>query len=625
MTHRHAHAMFQSRIFLMTAAIPLFFAALPLAQAVGTSPQYTVVDLGAIGYLTQAYDFSQAQLFKSNDSGAVAGTSSVDGKSRAVVRLPGASSFSLLPDEGESAASAINASGAIAGWSHAIHERKATVWKQNNAGVWVATILPIPPNYTLSTAWDINDNGLIVGSVEAVAEGAVTGTKYPAFWPSATQDPVIVGGGNAFVGEAFAVNNLGRVVGVKGANTFSSVSQTFYWDVDSANVVIVPNISGPLGTGASSWGAADINENHVMVGGAQGKVTSGFANWEQILPFAWTPSLGTKLIAETLNTTSWALGVNNVGYVVGVQQWGPNSGRTPLVYRQELDANGASVWREYPLLSLVPAADKANWLFSTATGISNVGHIVGEGTFTVAGVTDRHAYMLIPAISDLSVSQTVVTPAAAKPSGSFRSKLTERAVGTGTGGVQSTRVNVRVLNQGPLPATNIVLETQVPEALNVSTTNSADGSCVTGAVVNGKVKVRCAFASLAVGASGNAVIDVSTNVTGSYEVVSTVSATELDSLNSDNNSVKQTVTVTKAQGQSPVVTTNNNTNNNEGQPPPSNSSTGTAAPAANNSGGGCTVGNGKDSDFLLVLLALGSAISLALRRRRRSAAATHFS
>jgi|GEM_PF-2941615 len=578
------HNLLRPGFACLFAIAPLFGLGLSPALA-ATSPQYTVTDLGAVGYLAEEYNFSQAQLFRVNDNGFVVGTSAEGIVAKAVVRTPAGAGFTTLPDGGGSAANAINVLNVVAGWSHVNHLPIATIWQQDSLGAWIAQILRLPEGYTKSAAWDINDSGVIAGTVEND-----TG-KYAVYWPAAGQDPVFVGGGNALFGEAFAVNNLGRVVGVAGRNVWGSINQSYYWDIGSVSRVIVPNITGPLGTGASSWGAADINEQNVIVGGADAKVTSRYRTWDQTEPFAWSATDGTQLIGNITSNNTWALAINDAGYVVGEQQLVVSNvpptepkNRSPLVYRQEMDAQGVTAWKQYDLSTQIPVADQPNWWFYSATGISGVGRIVGMGSVAIAGGWERHAYMLTPAVSDLSISQTVVAAtAAAKP----RSKLSAR-VATGSALPQDTQIKLRVLNQGPLVATNVLVQTELPAGVSVDSTTAGAGSCVSTPAANGPTAVRCSFASLPVGSVGNVTLALSAAVAGEFEITSTVSATELDTLNEKNNRVSHKVAVAKGVVTDPAA-------GNQGTPGTGTNNAGTNTTGTNNTGTNNTsVGNSAD-------------------------------
>jgi len=584
MPNRPNHFLLRPCFACLFAAAPLLGLGLSSALAAATTPQYTVTDLGAIGYLAEEYNFSQAQLFRVNDNGFVAGTSAVSTASRAVVREPGAAGFTFLPDGGASAANAINVTNVIAGWSHVNHLPIATVWQQDSGGIWLAQTLRLPEGYTKSAAWDINDNGMIAGTVEND-----TG-KYAVYWPAVAQDPVFVGGGNALFGEAFAVNNLGRIVGVAGRNVWGSINQSYYWDIGSAKMDIVPNISGPLGTGASSWGATDINEQNVIVGGANAKVTSGHFTWDQTEPYAWSATDGTQLIGTITSNNTWALAVNDAGYVVGEQQRvlsnapaNDPKNRSPLVYRQEMDAQGVTTWKQYDLSTQIPLADQPNWWFYSATGISSVGRIVGVGSLAVSGGLARHAYMLTPAVSDLSISQTVVAPAPSAKSRVARSKVSARAVSA-----QDTQIKLRVLNQGPLVATNVLVKTELPVGLSVDSTTAGEGSCVSTPTANGPTAVRCTFASLPVGSAGNVTLAVSAVAAGEFEITSTASATELDTLNDKNNRVSQKVAVAKGVVSDPAA-------GNQATPGTSTNNTGTNNTGTGNTGTGDSVDQSKSA------------------------------
>jgi probable HAF family extracellular repeat protein len=141
-----------------------------------------------------------------NDGGTVVGTS--DGK--AVVWRRG--KLRELPGlGGESAATAVNNKGVVAGWSESISgERHAVVWRRNGR------LVDLGPGQAL----DLNSRGLVVGSTPD--DGAVA-------WKGTSIRPL------GLQGIAHAVSDSGLVAGV--VFDSSRFAQAFVWDKGHVSLV----------------------------------------------------------------------------------------------------------------------------------------------------------------------------------------------------------------------------------------------------------------------------------------------------------------------------------------------------------------------------------------------------
>lgn len=542
-----------SRILAFTFA---FSMVMPLYAE--NHPQYTVTDLGPIGYVSEEYDFSQAQVFRVNDAGLVIGSSEILSLQQAIVFPSGSTAYVELPDytDEASAASGMNGQGDIVGWTNISGLSEAALW-QFVAGSWQLSNLPLLNGYSSSRAWDINDNGVIVGSLN-------DGEKhYAAYWPNATAQPILLGDGSGFEGEAFALNNSAIISGVQGPNVKGEPSSSFRWQVGDLSETLLPLISDDV-KAITSWGGADINNSGLIVGGANALISNPFSSYPVTHPFVWSASAGIEDLLPLFSSTAWANNINDAGYVVGETigralnqpQGAPTSpvingkpGRIPFVYRQETDDEGNTNWQEYLLWDQIPEEDRAVWHFYKASGISNVGRIVGLGGKLVGEDYAWHAYMLTPAVADLSVTQTtlntvVVPKPLAKPLSKYLSnpKVFNKA-NQGANPAAPSQIEISVSNHGPLAATDIQLNHVLDAKLSIDSIDASSGTCESTLNVDNNTLLDCVFAGLAVNEVGKIILKISSDTTGDYPISISVSANESDSLNSANNQLNKTINV----------------------------------------------------------------------------------
>ncbi len=549
-----------------------FFLALSIAMPLYAEnhPRYTVTDLGLIGYVSEEYDFSQAQVFRINDAGMVIGSSEILEQQQAIVFQPGSTAYIELPDYDESAAaSGLNSQGDIVGWTNSSGLPSAALW-QFVTGSWQLSNLPLLEGYTSSRAWDINDNGVIAGSLN-------DGSKhYAAYWPNVAAQPILVGEGSGFEGEAFALNNNAMISGIQGPNVWGQPSASFHWQVGAPSVSLLPKISDDI-KAITSWGGVDINNSGIIVGGADALFVGGYFSFAVTHPFAWSESTGTQDLLPSSSSTAWAHNINDAGYVVGetigafVNQLNENNGpptspvvngepgRIPFVYRQETDAEGNTNWQEYLLWDQIPIEDRDIWHFYKASGISNVGHIVGLGGKFVSVEEGYawHAYILTPEVADLSVEQT--TP-------NDQTSTKPRAVKAQSADPQqdSSQIVITVRNHGPLAATNIHLNNVLAAELSIDSIDAGAGSCQSTLNANNNdTLLDCVFDTLAVNEVGKVILKIGSATTGDYPISINVSADEADSLNNTNNQLNKTISV-QGTTHSPTGDHQDNPNDNPG-------------------------------------------------------------
>jgi probable HAF family extracellular repeat protein len=176
-------------------------------------------------------------------------------------------------------------------------------------------------------------------------------------------------------------NNLGQVVGSSGLHAA-------IWNGSTATDL------GTVGSGVMSF-AYDINDAGQVVGASD--------TWGTTLRQAaiWNGTVGTALGLAGL--TSAALAINNPGQVVG---WGQVQEAIyyPADYQPlnpnrvwyTIWTNHAFVWNDTVATDLNTAlfAIGAGWVLTEATGINDLGQIVGSATNRITGA--RQAFLLTP-------------------------------------------------------------------------------------------------------------------------------------------------------------------------------------------------------------------------------------
>lgn len=619
-----------------------------------TPPVYNFLELpGEIGhmpaisgYTKGEYSFSQAQIFKINDAGIIAGSSyEAGGISKAMVFDINNPVFIQLPDRGSHAAAyGLDSLDHIVGWTAAPGQAPvATLWIRIDSNNWgQPQVLSLTntnngSNYIKSRAWDMNDNGIIVGSVAIQAD-----TWLAAYWPDAASDPILIGNPTTgFQGEAFAINNSNRITGVQGVNVNTSTNYAFYWDVGSGSTVgTVPNISKEyevlvydqqtkmsslvtsIYTGKTSWGGAGINSSGTIIGGSNypSKFGNGVSIDSVTRPFAWSPVEPVTPLYDLFGNTSWALGINDAGYVVGVDAvpginlWpGDNlTGRRPFVYRQETDASsGGIVWARYDISDQITPA-LTDFILYNGGSIDSVGRIVGLGGRLVNNTEEWHVYMLTPVVADLVVTQSVQqSTTSAKPS-SLKPRTSHQQITTNN----SAQLNFSVNNLGPeAEAHNVVVENIFASGLTVTTPTIEGAACSTETTQANETLVRCTFATVQLKTPVEASIQFQSDTNGSYEIRTYASSDVPDVLNQNNNTKINSfdVVASNTQQQPDPDPDPQDTNN-----PPVNNDTGTGnssttTESSSSTASGCSLGNNQNRDMSL-LLALAFLICWRLFR-----------
>lgn len=346
---------------------PLAFV-LPLAFAAAfADPSYHIYDLGVV----QAGD-TASQGFRISGNGTAAGRSFRAGGAQAFSWTLGGGIVGLgnptTPVRPYAVGNGVNNNGVVAGTGATTSfgsNRLPVIWNGTTP-----TMLSLPAGETIGDANDINDNNVVVGSVDGgsnqqavVYQGGV-GTVVTATTSN-----------GSFFTTAFAVNNAGIMVG---------------HGIDPNNAAITAGLMYNINTGvASSFGALttlghnsaigfDISETGHIVG------ASSLNGGVDSRPFVWTS--GGSMVEVPLPTgTSQgsARGVNSAGWVVGTAS---SAFAIPFVY------DGANTYRVADIIENPTGWDLSTNTSSSAMGISEAGSIVGTGVFNGA----VHGYVMTP-------------------------------------------------------------------------------------------------------------------------------------------------------------------------------------------------------------------------------------
>jgi probable HAF family extracellular repeat protein len=318
----------------------------------------------------------------------------------------------LLPGGTASRALAINNMGQIVGLAtDSNFELQRPIWDANTGAI-ISTADNFDPSST-AVPEHRNDNGEMAGT-ESINQNLYRGVYWnssgQAFGlpPMAGVDPLY---GSVHV-KAHGINNLGQMVGASKESAPNYYLHAVLWE----NKDTPPQDLGFLGKGAyvdysEAFGINDLG--HVVGKSALGTATRGFL---------WRDGRMIDLGALSGQVVSEAIAVNNTGLVAGKSNFYPvtwkydvtNSSSTPAIQQlpipsgfftavptavndsadvagyagsPNIDAH-AILWRNGQ------AVDLGVWPgghYSVATGINNLGQIVGTGT--IAGDNLDHALM----------------------------------------------------------------------------------------------------------------------------------------------------------------------------------------------------------------------------------------
>lgn len=244
----------------------------------------------------------------SNTLGDVAGVSSLGGTQHAV-RWPAGSTAPV--DVGMGTPYDINTAGQLVG-EFGIH---AALWTPNGAGGYTLTLLDEQlPSPSYSSASGVNANGQVVGSYQVQVNGVWVRKCF--LWtpvkPNATTGSITTlpdfGGGFCVAND---INSSGSVVGA--SNTSKGDTHGFIWSQSGGRLGRIRDLTP---NGDMSY-ATSINEAGQVAGQHTTQTAGNAAIWTLIAGSYVMTDLGTFT-----GTESWAMDINDAGFVVGFARRG---------------------------------------------------------------------------------------------------------------------------------------------------------------------------------------------------------------------------------------------------------------------------------------------------------------
>jgi probable HAF family extracellular repeat protein len=384
---------FHMKTILTLIAASSLLAALAVAQ----TPRYTVTDLGTLGGAG-----TNSTAFEMNNAGWVAGSSNLTsgGPQHAFLWYGGGPLRDLGTLDGpvcpacNSGADGPNASGEAAIGSetsqtdpngedfceYGTHRQcLAAIWKNG-----ALTALPNLAGGNNANAFGLNDQGQVVGFAENGTPDSTCATPFQALRFEAVmwgpkgeihKLPPLTGD---TVGFAFAINDMGQVVGSSGLCSNTTIppnpsgAHAVLWEKDGS-ATDLGNLGGTLNV------ADSVNELGEVVGAAQSSIDGN------IHAFLWTRDKGMQdlgifpgaivTVAPCCNT------INDRGEVVGLSIDGTTFSSRALIWQGKVPVD---------LNTLIPA--NSGWYLQAAYSINDAGEIVGYGTIN----GNTHAFRAIP-------------------------------------------------------------------------------------------------------------------------------------------------------------------------------------------------------------------------------------
>lgn len=199
-----------------------------------------------------------------------------------------------------------------------------------------------------SVAFDINNAGQVLGYDNDGRQDFV--------WSAQQGKQYITPLDGSTYGQATFINNNGQVLGYDVVN---NSRQYFLWQANTGTQAI--DIHGQAGEYVNITGLND-----------QGQVSGYFQNQNatQFTPFVWSQSNGVIRLGSLSgqsNATGQALGINNLGQIVGFSSVG--------------NQDHAFIWsQETGMRDIGLTANNANGYFLAGYAINDLGHVVGAGT-----------------------------------------------------------------------------------------------------------------------------------------------------------------------------------------------------------------------------------------------------
>jgi len=244
----------------------------------------------------------------------------------------------------------------------------------------------------VSWATDINERGEVVGtSTVEVSSGVYE--YHPFFWSSSggMRDLGTMGGSD---GRAYALNNLGQVVGYVGdGETSGDGDKAFLWDKTTGQMQDLGNlVSDPDTTVGDTWARArGINDAGQVVGESSMFTDSIYENPKGA--FIWDSTNGIQNLRQDVSDPlvpefNGAAGINNAGQIIGEDD---SSGPRAFL----LTPKDGEPGYDYVNLGWLGAGE-TNRLATTAHGVNDAGQVVGESLDNEGSGARRKAFVWNP-------------------------------------------------------------------------------------------------------------------------------------------------------------------------------------------------------------------------------------
>jgi probable HAF family extracellular repeat protein len=338
--------------------------ALSASLHLGVASAQTLINVGTFGGGSNAAGI--------NDAGQVTGESTNSSADALYAYLYSGGSLQnlgTLPGDSGSEGYAINNSGEVVGYS------------ANNNGTYTAVSisggavsgLGVPGTFSYATG--VNNSGQVVGDY------TTTNGNTDAFLISGGTFTTIGG----YEGRATGINNSGEVIG-----TNSSGSYTYY----NGTTTELPTLGG---INAYTYAHA-INDLGQIVGNSNNSagLNDAFLYSNGTMTDLGTLPGGNTNIGENFNST--ALGINNSGEVVGYSAISSSRFANTDAFVYTVNAGMQDMNKLYASLLVSGTGSQTGFTTLTeATGINNLGDIIGDGTYWNGTADVNEGFVLTPA------------------------------------------------------------------------------------------------------------------------------------------------------------------------------------------------------------------------------------
>lgn len=283
------------------------------------------------------------------------------------VRFENAKTLEPLAGGDMSSAVGINNAGVIVGLSgNAAQQIRGARWSIDLATDNVTAAVELAPlvGNAYSSAYAVNDNGVIVGESGDAADAGIVAVHWPSGATASVKLTPLAAGNSA----AFGVNSRGQIVGE--ATNAGGNTVPVYWPGTGANPVALPLLAG--GTSGSAYFVSDDNTIVGESGTTGGAIRA--VRWE-IDPGTGAVGSPTELEPLAGHVKSVAMGVNKDGVIVGESESAAGEIHTVI-------------WKEGSLLGIPTGFDVTDL---GAAGVSSSAAAINDDNWIVGWSNDNNA------------------------------------------------------------------------------------------------------------------------------------------------------------------------------------------------------------------------------------------